>query len=76
MYKIMFWNKIFWLFFTVTQIVLILALYLNFSLENMSMAFLVFLLGVWKLFEDVKIREDAKRRSQIKVNRKLLNKLK
>jgi hypothetical protein len=72
----MFWNKIFWLFFVVTQIVLIFSLYLSFNFENMSMSFLVFLLGVWKLFEDMKIREDAKRRSQIKVNRKLLNKLK
>ncbi len=71
----MLWNRLFWAFFALTESALIAILTLDFSYLHVAGAFLVLLMGSWKLMEDARCAKKGGRGNH-RVRRDILNKLK
>ncbi len=71
----MLWNRLFWASFALTEAALIILLILDFSYVNITLAFIILLMGPWKLMEDSRQENKAMHKSH-KVRRDILNKLK
>jgi len=70
------WNKVFWISLVMTEAVLLLFLSMEFTTEVLIAGALVFLLGFWKLAEDIELDLERKRPRPVRVSRALLKKLK
>jgi hypothetical protein len=68
------WDKLFWLLFALSESILIVLIYLDFSLKYALAAALIFVVAAPKLGEDSQKIKDMKR--GIRVRKDLLNKLK
>ena len=68
----MLWNKIFWVCFVLAEAVLLVLMFSVFSPEVVAAFMLVFLMGVAKLFDDVRARAGM----GVRVRKDLLKKLK
>ena len=68
------WDRIFWLLFALSEFLIMLLMYADFSFEYALAAMLIFILAVPKLAEDRKKLRMVK--GTLKVRKTILNKLK
>jgi hypothetical protein len=68
------WDRLFWLLFAISELILIVLLYFDFSLKYLLASVLIFILAVSKLAEDDQKLKAIKK--GVTVRKDILNKLK